>query len=72
MPKEYKVESNVPSPFRGLYKVVRDMDVDESITFPRQRRPVMATYASRLKKDSGKVYTLSNVDEETSRIWRLK
>lgn len=72
MPENYKVESDVPAPIKGTYKLILGLKVGESFTFPREKRDVVASFVTRVKKNSDKQYTLSNEDETTSRIWRIK
>lgn len=71
VPVDYKVEDSVPIPVRVANKSIpiEDLEVGQSILFPLDRRPYVQTKASRLK-GSGKVFTVSKVDDKNARVWR--
>lgn len=69
----YKVEGSVPIPVRRSYQRVQlnDLEVGQSILFPADQRSTVQSNASRLKKRNGKVFTVSAVDEQHCRVWRV-
>lgn len=76
MPKvevNYEVEEGVPIPVQRSEAIpISSLEVGQSILFSSKRRVAMQSYASRLKKSTGKVFTLKKVDDENHRIWRTK
>lgn len=69
---DFKVEKNVPKPQgRGLFETIRQLQVNESLSLPAERKSSLASYASKLKKD-GKDFTVRVQEDGTVRIWRIK
>lgn len=66
---EYKVDKNIEMPKRVP---LESMEVGESFEFPKSKRQSIATMASKLKRETGKEFTIKQQDEESARIWRLK
>lgn len=70
-----KVDKNVPVPTdRAAYGEIpiKDLEVGESIVFPATRRSGVQSNASRVKKATGKEFTIRKVNPTDCRIWRTK
>lgn len=73
IPVDFRVEQGVEIPVQRAGVIpVSTMEVGQSIRFPIERRVAVQSYASRLKKATGKTYTIKKLDSEYCRIWRVK
>lgn len=75
IPVRYEVEDSVPIPVhRAPYNAVplSELEVGESILFPRADRSKVQTQASRLKKAKKGVFTIRVIDESHCRVWRTE
>lgn len=73
--KVTKIEDSVPIPVRRrspVTKLIRKMEVGQSIEFPLDQRTNIQSLASRIKAKEGKEFTVSKTGAETARIWRTK
>jgi hypothetical protein len=72
VPVDYRVETGVPVPVEVASKSIPigNLDVGESILFPKARRAYVQTKASRLKKSDGMEFTVRVVDDKHCRVWR--
>lgn len=68
----YEIDDNVPLPDEVKVIPLETLDVGSSILFPNSRRAAVQAYASRIKRNSGKVFTIKKLDEANARIWRVK
>lgn len=68
----YQVDAEVPMPEGGssLRSLVERLEVGESFSFPYAQRPTIQTYASLIKREASKLFTVKRLDETTGRIWR--
>lgn len=68
---DYRVEDGIPVPVSvGSTSIpLRELQVGQSILFPRSRRAYIQTKASRLKKE-GMKFTVRTVDDKNCRVWR--
>jgi hypothetical protein len=72
---DFTPEESVPTPKprRVRYHIpVKDLEVGQSILFPKTERYYVATTASNMKKKTGKEFTVRAVDTDNCRIWRTK
>lgn len=73
----YKIEHDIPVPDDAKQPSARELvpidelEVGDSVEFPRKLQTSVATIASRLRRD-GKSFTIKKVDEENARIWRVE
>lgn len=70
IPVDYKVDKDVPIPVRTGPDIGR-LEVGESMEFPLNMRPWVASHASRLKRSQGKTYTIKKINASAARIWRI-
>lgn len=73
--KVTKIEDSVPIPVRRrspVTKLIRKIEVGQSIEFPLDQRTNVQSLASRIKAKEGKEFTVSKTGAETARIWRTK
>lgn len=69
----YQIDSGVPIPEEKYTRVpLEQLEVSDSIQFPISKRRSVASLASRLKKETGKEFTVKKMDERNCRIWRTK
>lgn len=70
--KEYKVDKHIPLPDRTRGVPLDTLEVGDSILFPTEQRNSVQSYASQLKKSTGKLFTVKVEDEANCRVWRTK
>lgn len=64
------IEDSVPIPVRkGL--PLKDLEVGQSVVFPRLDRASVQSRASVIKRETGKTFTIKKLDDDTCRIWRV-
>jgi hypothetical protein len=68
----YSIDTGVPVPETYGSFPLAQLKVGESILFPLEKRRSVATLASKLKKDEGKVYTIKKMDDNNARVWRVE
>lgn len=72
----YKIDKDVPVPEPidpvGNRVPIDSLDVGDSILFPLEERPKVQVYASRLKKEKNKEFTVRLINPNECRIWRIK
>lgn len=69
----YQVDKGVPIPVsRRPGLPLNELEVDESILFPKERRSYVQTRASKVAKETGKEFTVRVVDDTNCRVWRTK
>lgn len=70
----YQVEDSVPVPVRITEPKLNlvGLEIGQSIAFPRARRNNVQSYASALKRRKAMEFTISIIDEQNCRIWRVK
>lgn len=71
----YQIDSSVPIPNKRAAwgsLPIDSLKVGDSFLFPRQYRSYVQSTASRLKRKSGKEFTVKAMDEDSCRIWRTK
>ncbi len=71
IPVRYDIDDGVSIPVRKTMPL-RELKVGQSIEFPKQRRGSVNSVASRLKKETGMVFTVQTINENTCRIWRVE
>jgi len=65
------IDTGIPVPERvNLLNIMRNLNSGESFVIPLSKRRQVQTYASRLKKDEGRHYTIRR-EGEVARVWRL-
>ena len=69
---EHKFDKGVPVPVRIGSNPLKSMKVGESFTFPKNERNSYQSNASRVKRETGKEYTIRLTDADECRIWRIK
>lgn len=65
-----KIDSNVPMPVQRY--PLMNLKVGESFEFPIERRDLIQTNASTIKRRKGREFTVRKVNETTARVWRVK
>lgn len=72
----YTIDSGVPAPNDGVPTRERvpigQLEVGESILFPKELRPAVIGLAHRLKKSESKKFTVKKMDDNNSRVWRVE
>lgn len=72
----YKIDNDVPVPKDAKRPSIRemvpidDLDIGDSVEFPLRLKAIVATTATRLKRD-GKLFTVKKIDDKKARIWRI-
>ena len=67
-----QIDSGIPIPEERLSKLpLNVLKVGESFVFSRAKRASVQTQASKIKADTGKVFTIRVIDENNCRIWRV-
>lgn len=66
----YEVQDDVPVPI-DILRVLREMEKGQSFTFPPERRRTVATYASKVRKETGHKFVL-RVEDNIGRVWRAE
>jgi len=73
MMSDYKIDKNVPIPDNGrLILPLREMQVGDSIEFPKNKRPNVANMVNFLSRIENLKFTIRKTGDETCRVWRLK
>jgi hypothetical protein len=72
IPVRYEIDDGVNIPVTRLHVPLRDLEVGQSVEFPKERRASIASIASRLKRETGRVFTIKITNESTCRIWRVE
>lgn len=71
----YQIESDVPMPKEKegtSLPPIRQLQVGESIVFPLEKRNMVQSLASRIKRENGFQYKVQKQNDETARIWRVE
>jgi hypothetical protein len=68
----YDIESGVPVPIGSPGIPLGHMAVGDSVQFPLSKRSTVQSFASKLKRDHGKQFTVKKLNENTARVWRVK
>jgi hypothetical protein len=69
----YQIDSGVPIPIGKYTRIpLYDLEVGDSFLFPFAKRSSVQSLASRIKRDTGKEYTIKKMDSENCRVWRTK
>jgi hypothetical protein len=66
----YKVDSGIPVPAKGV--PLNQLEVGESFVVPIDKRRSVATVASRVKRETGKKFTIRKIDNDNVRVWRTE
>ena len=67
------IDSGVPVPEgAGQRFPVDKLEVGESILFPLVKRKSVSSIANRLKRQTGKKFTVKKMDDKHARIWRVE
>lgn len=72
MSEEYQIDRGVPLPGERLGPRLSKLEVGDSIEFELYRRPTVQSYASRVKRDTDKEFTIKKISDVSARIWRTK
>lgn len=72
VPVDVKIDEGVPIPVQRISVPLDTLEVGQSVEFPIAKRSSVQSLASRLKKSTGKTFTVRTVDEEKARVWRTK
>ena len=72
MTDKFKVDKSVPVPPVREICPLSTLEIGDSFTLPMARRRNLQTYASTLKRKTGKEFTIRKVDNDTARCWRTK
>lgn len=70
----YQIDSDIPAPKQKngtALPPLNKLKVGESVAFPIEKRPLVQSSASRIKKARGKVFNIHKQNEETARVWRV-
>ena len=65
-----QIDKGVPAPLGAKYPV-NQLEVGESFVFPLTARQTVSPLASKIKKLTGKTFTIRKFDDGNARIWRL-
>lgn len=68
----YEVESNVPIESEHPTLPLSTLAVNDSVLFELNRRNSVQSQISRMKKRTGKEFTIRKVDADHARVWRTK
>lgn len=67
----YQIDSGVPIPQGSFGRIpIADLEIGDSFLFPIEKRRSVQTIASRVKKDTGRDFTIKKMDDNTCRVWR--
>lgn len=69
---EVHIDKGVPVPRRSAVLPWGSMAVGDSVVFDRRRQGTVASYASVLKKRTGKEFTIKTISDTECRLWRIK
>lgn len=66
------IDTGVPIPDSVVNYPLKDLDVGDSFVFPKEKRASVQSKASLVKKETGREFTVSKIDDTNCRIWRVK
>lgn len=72
IPVDVKVDEGVPIPVQRISVPLDSLEVGQSFEFPLAKRSSVQSLASRLKKSTGKTFTVRTIDQNKARVWRTK
>jgi hypothetical protein len=73
IPIEYQVDKGVPIPVRRLGVVpLASLEAGDSVLFPSEDRAKVQSYASQMKRRTGKEFVVKKVSDTQCRVWRTR
>lgn len=66
---EYNIESGVEMPRQRI--PFGSMEVGDSVVVPMEKRGSAQSQASRIKRTTGKTFTMKRIENNKVRIWRI-